>query len=205
MGKVDLQNKYSPLLSAPSETESDDFPTYVTRNRHNLKPSFKEQLQTVHLQRNVNFLQQKLVGKCYAIITNDKPEHSTAKKISPKTNIKANNTNSSTQTKGGFPVMAKITRILAANIPRQFFFVITTTASTRCLVQNFQLICYSQRVNATSQYNDSGSSRCSKWPKDRMVAVVQHCWLLVQGKEASEKDNQRQLLDRCSRKYWHVR
>ena len=45
--------------------------------------------------------------------------------------------------------MAKITRILAANIPRQFFFVITTTASTRCLVQNFQLICYSQRVNAT--------------------------------------------------------
>ena len=45
--------------------------------------------------------------------------------------------------KGGFPVMAKVTRILAANIPRQFFFVITTTASTRCLVQNFQLICYS--------------------------------------------------------------
>ena len=50
--------------------------------------------------------------------------------------------------------MAEITRILAANIRRQFFFVITTTARTRCLVQNFQLICYSQRVNATSQYND---------------------------------------------------
>ena len=119
-------------------------------------------------------------------------------------NILYANVNGS-RSKGGFPVMAKITRILAANIPRQFFFVITTTASTRCLVQNFQLICYSQRVNATSQYNDSGSSRCSKWPKDRMVAVVKHCWLLVQGKEASEKDNQRQLLDRCSRKYWHVR
>ena len=44
--------------------------------------------------------------------------------------------------------MAKITRILAANIRRQFFFVINTAASTRCLVQNFQLICYSQRVNA---------------------------------------------------------
>ena len=111
----------------------------------------------------------------------------------------------STQSEGGFPVMAKITRILAANIPRQFFFVITTTASTRCLVQNFQLICYSKRVNATSQYNDSGSSRCSKWPKDRMVAEVKHCWLLVQGKEVAEKDDQRQLLDRCSRKYWHVR
>ena len=101
--------------------------------------------------------------------------------------------------------MAKITRILAANVLRQFFFVITTTASTRCLVQNFQLICYSQRVNAMSQYNNCGSSRCSKWPKDRMVAVVKHCWLLVQGKEAAEKDDQRQLLDRCSRKYWHVR
>ena len=74
-GKVDLQNKYSPLLSAPSEIESDDFPTYVTRNRHNLKPSsFEEQLQTVHLQRKVNILQQKLVEKSKAIPTNDKPE-----------------------------------------------------------------------------------------------------------------------------------
>ena len=97
-GKVDLQNKYSPLLSAPSETESVDFSTYFTRNRHNLKPSFEEQLQTVHLQRKVNFLQQKLVEKSKAIPANDKPEPSTAKKISPKTNIKTNNTNSSTQT-----------------------------------------------------------------------------------------------------------
>ena len=55
--------------------------------------------------------------------------------------------------------MAEITRILAANTRTQFFFVITTTTSTSCLVQNFQLICYSHRVNATSQYNDSGSSR----------------------------------------------
>ena len=76
--------------------------------------------------------------------------------------------------------MAEIIRILAANIRRQFFFVITTTASTRCLVQNFQLICYSQRINATSQYEDSGSSSYSKWLNDRMVAVVKHCWLLVQ-------------------------
>ena len=76
--------------------------------------------------------------------------------------------------KGGFPVMAGITRILAAKIRRQFFFVITTAVSARCLVQNFQLICYSQRVNATSQCNDSGSSTCSKWPNDRMVAVVKH-------------------------------
>ena len=83
---------------------------------------------------------------------------------------------------GGFPIMAEITRILAANICRQFFFVITTTASTRCLVQNFQLICFSQRVSATWQYNDSSSSTCSKWPNDRMVAVVKHCWLLIQGK-----------------------
>ena len=78
--------------------------------------------------------------------------------------------------------MSEITRILAANIRGQFFFVMSTAASTRCLVQNFQLICYSQRVNATSQYNDSGSSTCSKWPDGRMVAVVKHCWLLVQGR-----------------------
>ena len=55
----------------------------------------------------------------------------------------------SSEAKGGFPVMAEITRILAANIRRQFLFVMTTAASTRCLVQNCQLICYSQRVNAT--------------------------------------------------------
>ena len=66
------------------------------------------------------------------------------------------------------------------------FLVITTT---RCLIQNFQLICYSQQLNATSQYNDSGSSRCSKWPNDRMVAVVKHCWLLVNQEEAAEKDD----------------
>ena len=45
--------------------------------------------------------------------------------------------------------MAEITRILPAYICRQFFFFITTTASTRCLDQKFQLICYSLRVNAT--------------------------------------------------------
>ena len=78
--------------------------------------------------------------------------------------------------------MAKITRILSVDICRQFIFVITTAASTRYLVENFQLICCAQRVNATSQYNDSGSSRCSKWPNNRMVAVMKHCWLLVQGK-----------------------
>ena len=76
--------------------------------------------------------------------------------------------------------MAEINGILAANICRQFFFVVNTAASTRCLVEKFQLICYSQRVNATSQYNDSGSSKCSKWPNEPIVAVVKHCWLLVQ-------------------------
>ena len=34
-----------------------------------------------------------------------------------------------------FPLMAEITRILTANIRRQFFFVITTTASIRCLAK----------------------------------------------------------------------
>ena len=84
----------------------------------------------------------------------------------------------STET-GRLTVMAEITRILAANIPRQFFFVMATAASTRCLVQKFQLICYWQRVNVTSQYNDSGSSTCSKWLNARMVAVVKHFWHLV--------------------------
>ena len=83
--------------------------------------------------------------------------------------------------------MAEITRILAANIRRKFFFVITT-ASTHCLAQNFQVICYSQRVNATSQYNNSGSSRCSKWPNDSVVAVVKYCSLYKE-ERASGKDD----------------
>ena len=49
--------------------------------------------------------------------------------------------------------MAEITRILAANICRQFSFVINTAASSRCLVQNFQLICYSLTVSATLLWN----------------------------------------------------
>ena len=39
--------------------------------------------------------------------------------------------------KGEFPVMAKITCSLAANICREFFFVITNAASTRYLVEKF--------------------------------------------------------------------
>ena len=39
--------------------------------------------------------------------------------------------------KGRFPVIAEITRMLAANNRRQLFFVFTTTASTRYLVENF--------------------------------------------------------------------
>ena len=80
-----------------------------------------------------------------------------------------------TRPKSGFPVMIEITRMLAANIRRQFFFVITTTASTRCLVENFQLICCSQRVNARWQYDNSGNKKFSKLSNDRLVAVVKHC------------------------------
>ena len=47
----------------------------------------------------------------------------------------------------GFRAMAKITRILVANIRGQFFFDINTAESTRYLVENFQLICCLQRVN----------------------------------------------------------
>ena len=83
--------------------------------------------------------------------------------------------------KGGFPVMAETTRKLAASTRLQFFFVASTTASTRCLVQNFQLICYSQRVNATSQYNNVVVRVFKMAEPDGIVAVVKHCWLLVQG------------------------
>ena len=40
-----------------------------------------------------------------------------------------------------------------------------------------------------SQYNDSGSSRCSKWPNNWMVAVVNIAGSLCKEKEAAEKDD----------------
>ena len=46
--------------------------------------------------------------------------------------------------------MAEFTRIVSANIRRQFSFVIATAAITRCLVENFRLICFLQRVNDTT-------------------------------------------------------
>ena len=76
--------------------------------------------------------------------------------------------------------MAEITRILAVNIRGQFFFVITTTSSTRCLDENFQLIHYSQRVNVTWQYDGIGCKSFSKGPNDPMLAVVKHCLFLAQ-------------------------
>ena len=101
--------------------------------------------------------------------------------------------------------MAEITRMLAAkNTRRQFFFVIATTTSIRCLVQNFQLICYVQRLNATWKYDDSGSLSFSKslnigWPQWRITADF-----LYKEKEASEKDDKRLLLNWCWAIYWHV-
>ena len=84
------------------------------------------------------------------------------------------------ENEGRFPVMAEITCKLEVNNRRQCFFVIITTASIRCLVSNFQLSCYLQRLNATLQYVDKGSSSFLKWSNDRMFAVVKYCWLLVQ-------------------------
>ena len=86
--------------------------------------------------------------------------------------------------------MAKITRILAGNICRQFFFVINTAASTRCLVENFQLICYSQRVNATSQIQRQWqfkvfkmAERSDGWSGETLLGS------LYKEEEAAEKDD----------------
>ena len=80
--------------------------------------------------------------------------------------------------------MAEITRILAVNICRQFFFVTTSTASTCCMVENFQLICYSQRVNATRHNTTTVAVQDVQNGRTigSMVAVVKPCGLLVQGR-----------------------
>ena len=78
--------------------------------------------------------------------------------------------------------MAEVTRKLAENIRRRSFFAIITAASNRCLVENFQLICYSQRVNAMWKYDDSGSAQFLK-----MV-------------EQSDGYSGETLLSRCARK-----
>ena len=85
--------------------------------------------------------------------------------------------------------MADITCILAANICRQLFFVITTAASTRWLVENFQLICYSQRVNArhnttTVVVQDVQNGWTMGWLQWWKIAGS-----LYKEKEAAEKDD----------------
>ena len=82
--------------------------------------------------------------------------------------------------------MAGITRILAAKIRRQFFFVITTAASGCRLVQNFQLICYS---HATSQYNNSGSQHVQNGRTIGWLQWSSTASSLYKEEEAAEKDD----------------
>ena len=76
--------------------------------------------------------------------------------------------------------MAQFTRILAVKTGKKFFFGITTAGtSTRCLAENFLLICYSQLINARWQYDDNGSSKFSNWPNYLLP--------LVQGRSCKER------------------
>ena len=75
--------------------------------------------------------------------------------------------------------MAELTHILAANTRRQFYLLSP-------LVEDFQLICFSQRVNATWQYDYSGSSNLSEWLNDLMNAVLKHCWPLFKEEAAGK-------------------
>ena len=63
--------------------------------------------------------------------------------------------------------MAEITRKLPVNSRGQFFFAIATTASTRCLFENFQLSCYLLRVNATT------TVAVQVFHNDRMIGWLQ--------------------------------
>ena len=73
------------------------------------------------------------------------------------------------------------------------------------LVQNFQLICYSQRVNATR--HNAMTVVVEDVQSGRMIGLLQ--WRNIAGslykeEEAAEKHDQRLLLDRCSRKHFNV-
>ena len=73
------------------------------------------------------------------------------------------------------------------------------------LVQNFQLICYSQRVNATR--HNAMTVVVEDVQSGRTIGLLQ--WRNIAGslykeEEAAEKDDQRLLLDRCSRKHFNV-
>ena len=83
--------------------------------------------------------------------------------------------------------MSEITRIFAANICGQFFFVIATTVSTHCLAENFQLICYSQRPRyntMTVVVKDVQNGRTIRW-----LQWLNFAGFLYKEKEAAEKDD----------------
>ena len=72
--------------------------------------------------------------------------------------------------------MAEITRILAANVPGQIFLCYYNYSEYSLLGSKFSTNLLFPASKCTSQYNGSGRLRCPKWPNDRMVAVVKHCW-----------------------------
>ena len=80
-----------------------------------------------------------------------------------------------TATKGGFPVMAEITHILAANIPGQAFFVIINTVSIRCLVLKFStnlLFAASKDHNTTTRVvHDVQNRQTIGWLQWRNIAA----------------------------------
>ena len=100
--------------------------------------------------------------------------------------------------------MAETTRKLAASTRWQFFFVASTTVSTRCLVQNFQLICYSQRVHTRHNTTTRQFEMFKMAEPDGSLQWWNIAGSLYKEGEAAEKDHQTLPLDRCSRKYWHV-
>ena len=77
--------------------------------------------------------------------------------------------------------MTEINRMLTAKIHRQFFLFSPLQRVFAAWFKIFNLLFAASKCH-TSQYNDSGSSRCSKWPNNGIVAVAKHCWLLIQGR-----------------------
>ena len=73
------------------------------------------------------------------------------------------------QSKGGFSVIAEITQMLAANTRIQPFIVITTTASTRCLVAN---LLFAASKCCYTVIGRLGHSSYSKWSNDRLAGVT---------------------------------
>ena len=93
-GKINMNNKYDSLLDLDRLSESDESASDNSTDSPSRQPAFDNQMQTIQLQRKVNYLKQKLIEK-----TEDKIPQPRKVDIKTKNHDNQNRRNTTIKTK----------------------------------------------------------------------------------------------------------